>query len=90
MKTLPIILSISALFLSAPVLAGSEGNDATQGDVGRGALAWAQNCTRCHNVRDPREFRDDLWKPIVSHMRLRAGLTGQEARDILAFLQASN
>jgi len=45
---------------------------------------------RCHNARDPQEFRDDLWKPIVTHMRVRAGLTGQEARDILAFLQASN
>ncbi len=56
----------------------------------RGAKAWAENCARCHNMRDPKEFRDDLWRPIVYHMRVRAGLTGQETRDILLFLQASN
>jgi len=60
------------------------------GDIGRGAGLWSQNCARCHNMRDPKEFRDDLWKPIVTHMRIRAGLTGQDARDILVFLQASN
>ncbi|MBI4006787.1 MAG: cytochrome c [Gammaproteobacteria bacterium] len=41
-------------------------------------------------MRDPKEFRDDLWRPIVNHMRVRAGLTGQQTRDILAFLQSSN
>lgn len=30
------------------------------------------------------------WKPIIQHMRVRAGLTGQQARDILVFLQSSN
>lgn len=56
----------------------------------RGAKAWAESCARCHNMRDPKEFRDDLWRPIVSHMRVRGGLTGQETRDILLFLQGSN
>lgn len=62
----------------------------TAGDVSRGAISWSQNCGRCHELRNPTEFRDDLWKPIVTHMRVRAGLTGQQQRDILAFLQASN
>ena len=56
----------------------------------RGAKAWADSCGRCHNVRDPKELRDDQWKPVVTHMRIRAGLTGKEARDILLFLQGSN
>ncbi len=56
----------------------------------RGAQTWADNCGRCHNMRDPKEMRDDQWRVVVSHMRVRAGLTGQEARDILAFLQGSN
>jgi len=60
------------------------------GDISRGAQQWANNCARCHNMRDPKEFRDDEWKPIIQHMRVRAGLTGQQARDILAFLQSSN
>jgi len=63
-------------------------SDATQ--LARGAQTWADNCNRCHNMRDPKEFRDDQWRSIVSHMRVRGGLTGQEARDALVFLQASN
>lgn len=59
-------------------------------DVGRGAKAWADNCARCHNMRDPKEFPDNLWRPIVYHMRVRGGLTGQDARDILAYLRAAN
>jgi len=60
------------------------------GDFVRGAKAWAANCARCHNMRDPKEFNDDQWKVTVTHMRVRAGLTGQEARDILTFLQGAN
>ncbi len=56
----------------------------------RGARTWADNCARCHNMRDPKELRDDQWRAVVSHMRVRGGLTGQEARDVLAFLQGSN
>jgi len=41
-------------------------------------------------MRSPTELRDDQWKTTVFHMRVRAGLTGQETRDILTFLQASN
>jgi len=56
----------------------------------RGAQAWANNCSRCHNMRDPKELRDDQWRAAIAHMRVRAGLTGQEARDVLAFLEGSN
>ncbi len=56
----------------------------------RGAKAWANNCATCHNMRSPKELRDDQWRSVVAHMRVRADLTGQEARDILDFLQGSN
>lgn len=56
----------------------------------RGAKTWADNCARCHNMRDPKELRDDQWRSVVSHMRVRGNLTGAEARDVLAFLQGSN
>jgi len=60
------------------------------GDFVRGAQLWAKTCARCHNYRNPKEYRDELWKPVLYHMRVRAGLTGQEMRDILEFLQKSN
>ena len=60
------------------------------GDFASGSRVWAENCNRCHHVRDPRDLRDDQWITATFHMRIRAGLTGRETRDILTFLQASN
>jgi cytochrome c5 len=55
-----------------------------------GAQLWSANCSRCHNLRPPQSYSDAQWALIVHHMRLRANLTGQEARSITEFLQASN
>ena len=61
-----------------------------KGDFGKGAQLWVENCNRCHNFRDPRELRDDQWITSIYHMRVRAGLTGQETRDLVTFMQQSN
>ena len=58
--------------------------------IARGAKAWAENCERCHNIRDPKEFSDKNWDVNVLHMRTLAPLPGALARDIEAFLKASN
>ena len=55
-----------------------------------GVELWSENCMRCHNGRPPEEFSAAQWDVIVHHMRLRANLTGEEAREIVKFLQASN
>ncbi|MCH9035532.1 MAG: cytochrome c [Planctomycetes bacterium] len=55
-----------------------------------GALAWSQNCMRCHNLRNPMERSDREWDVIVHHMRVRANLTAEEHRLILRFLQSAN
>ncbi len=70
--------------------AGIGATDPAPGNFQRGAKIWSANCGRCHNIRGPRELRDDQWITTVFHMRLRAGLTGQESRDVLVFLQGSN
>jgi len=82
-----------AVLIAAPITGTAQEKEkapATTGDYTRGVQRWAENCARCHNMRDTKEFRDDQWKVIVTHMRVRAGLTGQDARDILEFLQKSN
>jgi cytochrome c5 len=61
-----------------------------KGDFAKGAKTWSETCARCHNMRDPKDLRDDQWVTTVFHMRVRAGLTGQQTRDILTFLQESN
>lgn len=55
-----------------------------------GVELWSDNCARCHNMRPPNEFSAAQWETIVHHMRLRANLTGEEAREITQFLQASH
>ncbi len=56
----------------------------------KGAQTWADTCARCHNMRDARSLRDDQWRAAIAHMRVRAGLTATEAKNVLAFLQQSN
>lgn len=83
------VLALCAALL-APSVGMAGGAQDRAADISRGAQTWVNNCARCHNPRDPKEFRDDLWKPITYHMRVRAGLTGQQTRDVLKFLQQSN
>ncbi len=35
-------------------------------------------------------MRDDQWTTSVYHMRVRAGLTGKQTRDVLEYLQTAN
>ena|SRR5579864_4199334 len=59
-------------------------------DSKSGSQLWAENCSRCHYGRPPQSFSPTQWDAIVAHMRLRADLTGQEARQIAEFLKASD
>ena len=58
-------------------------------DSVNGAIVWADVCQRCHNVRAPEDYNKRAWEYSINHMRIRAGLTGKEARDILAFIRES-
>ncbi len=59
-------------------------------DIGKGAQAWAQHCTRCHTARPSAERNDRAWRTITAHMRARANLTKTQARVITAYLTATN
>ena len=84
---LSLFIIASALLASPMTIAAdiTEGGNAQQG-----AKIWAETCNRCHNMRSPTDLTDEEWVASVFHMRVRAGMTGQQARDVLAFLQASN
>jgi len=55
-----------------------------------GAQLWSENCARCHNLRPPSGHSDREWDMLVHSMRVKAGLTGEEARKILEFLKSAN
>ena len=85
-----LMTTIALVSLLAGAIAAATEPQPDPAAFARGARGWAEQCARCHNMRDPRELRDDQWRAVVTHMRVRAGLTGEQARDILRFLQESN
>lgn len=89
-KWLPVTFIGLVLLLVQPGITSAADLQQDSTSLIRGANSWAQNCARCHNMRDTRELSDAQWRVSVTHMRVRAGLTGQEARDIILFLQESN
>jgi mono/diheme cytochrome c family protein len=87
LKTATAALVFSGLFLPHTATAFDY---PAPGDYAKGSQQWAENCARCHNIRPADELRDDQWITTMFHMRVRAGLTGEEMRNILTFLQTSN
>lgn len=55
-----------------------------------GSQLWIENCSRCHNYRSPTEFTPNQWGTIMMHMRFQAGITGNEAKEILSYLTQSS
>src|SRR5680860_440070 len=86
MKTLNSLFAIAVVGLALPVMGSAQ----TPEEMARGAAAWAQNCTRCHNARPSAERSDRDWSTIVAHMRARANITRSDARSITVFLSATN
>jgi len=90
-----IVQYIMAAALVMTVSAGMAANAADKAkkdplQIVRGAKAWAQTCSRCHNMRSPKELTDEEWEVSATHMRVRANIPGNVIRDIIVFLQASN
>ena len=62
----------------------------TKGKELTGAEVYTANCAKCHSERYASERTDEEWQLIVSHMRVRAGLTAKEAKAVLEYLQENN
>ena len=55
-----------------------------------GVQLWTENCNRCHSAPSPADFTDSKWEKIGTHMQVRANLTNDEVKKIIAFLQSAN
>ncbi len=51
---------------------------------GRGEGVFHQNCFRCH--QEPEGFSPSISGTIVTHMRVRAGLSDPDVKALLQFL----
>lgn len=88
-------VSVPAVLIAGmlAVASGASAQDKPKVDraaFARGARAWSENCGRCHNIRSASELSDEEWAVSVTHMRVRANIPGNVARDIIEFLKASN
>ena len=72
----------------AEVVVQPEADDARP--VLDGATVFAWNCGSCHSERYPKEHTDAEWDVIVTHMRVRANLTGEQADAVLHYLKENN
>jgi len=84
-----IAVFTAALGISAAMAEPVKGKTDPQ-QFARGAKAWAKTCARCHNMKSARDNSDEEWHVDVAHMRVRANIPGNVARDIEAYLRASN
>jgi hypothetical protein len=68
--------------------AGSDSSRAELASGKGGAQLWTENCSRCHNLRPPDYYSPGRWAIVGQHMRVRGYLTGEEERQVTAFLQS--
>jgi cytochrome c553 len=69
-----------------PILASASASSSEKS----GNQLWAEQCARCHNMRDPATYSDVNWSIAMHHMRVRADLNAQDSRKILEFLKSAN
>lgn len=87
--TIALWLAAGAIFTGCSTMQNSsKGSSAATGKGG--SQLWAENCTRCHNVRSPSIYSDAEWDAAMHHMRIRANLTAEETTKILEFLKSAN
>ena len=92
-----IFTGAKALVLSVPILALAllmgatthlNSDNSKSSKEMSGVEIWANNCMRCHSLRDASTQTKAEWRVITQHMRLRGNLTGEESRKVLAFLES--
>jgi cytochrome c5 len=56
----------------------------SQSDSEQGQQVFNQNCSRCHKA--PEAIRPSISATVALHMRIRAGLSEKDYKQLLAFL----
>jgi len=94
-----LTISIIAIILAGCASSGTKATSASADKPAssptvasaKGAVQlWSENCARCHNIRSPNSYSDAQWDVVMLHMRVRANLTADEHKKILAFLKSAH
>lgn len=86
-------VALAGCSTTPPTAPAGDSAASTQKKVAAGVAGpqlWAQNCGRCHNIRSPNSYSDAQWDVVLLHMRVRANLTAEEHKQILAFMKSAH
>ena len=102
-KSIVIVMAVCALAALALIQPPIVADEASSGETGQntraaedskpvldGAKVFGWYCGSCHSERYPRERTDAEWEVIVTHMRVRSNLTGEQADAVLHYLKENN
>ena len=93
MKTKVLALTIIAGVMyacgsskTAPEVAKSQPKKELTSDLAEGKSLYEGSCARCHQLYKPSDYNAEAWKPIVSKMQKKAGLTNEQGMKIYNYL----
>ena len=81
------VLSQTGNTSTAPASSGQQQTKNNAGQLGQkrdGQQVFYQNCLRCHN--QPPVFSPRICGTVARHMRVRAGLSKEDAQAVMRFL----
>ena len=78
------VLATATLAAAAAAAPDKQDKHARPQATSEGERAFAQNCSRCHTA--PQGFPPSISGTILRHMRVRAGLSREDERAILKYL----
>jgi mono/diheme cytochrome c family protein len=77
-------LALALMAASAQESGAPKPSKRTHASAERGEQLFQQNCVRCHTP--PQQLSPRVARTVMRHMRVRAQLSDEDVRDILAFL----
>ncbi len=54
--------------------------------VDEGQFIYENNCAKCHDLYNPKDFNAEQWKPILLKMQKEAKISDEEREKIYAYL----
>jgi len=59
-------------------------------NLAAGERIFTARCSRCHDLPKPSKYTAQRWEPILTTMIPRAGLSGAEAANVKAYINANS
>lgn len=86
----PLLLIIALGACSTPLRTAEDPRGPMTKAAGSAANLWRRTCMGCHKLRPPETYNDWQWDIAVTHMRVHAYLTQEQAEVIADFLKSAN